>query len=745
MRPLLFITILLFPAFIIHGQDQTSLIGVVRDGETGVPLEGVNVVIQGTTVGAATDQDGRFEIEGLAGDAVTIMVSMIGYESVRLDTIRVPTGAAGPLEIRLVPTAIETEQIIVTASRREQRAREVPVSLAVISAASLIDRNIVTMDDALRYVPGVNLLEDQVNIRGSSGYSRGVGSRVLLLLDGLPFITGDTGEINWETIPVGDVERVEVIKGAGSALYGSSALGGVINVITRPLPESSELRFRAFSGVYEVPLYEQWKWSETPRFNSGLIVGYADRMGPFGYLLSVSRTVDESYLENDATHRWSIFGKAQYDFSSDQGLSVQLNMLKRTRGNFFWWKSLREATKPAEIQRNGSVESTRGNLSLGFRETVSERLFYAVKGMYFGNFWRDDSAGHVNNVSASHVVQTDVQVTYGVSEGNILTFGVAGNYDQVHSNLFGDHQGFGYAAYLQDEIRITKDINLNTGARFDFQKASVLAGAGRLSPKIGFTAALSSETTVRASLGAGFRYPSIGELFISSSTNVSQLIILPNLHLRPEKSLTAEVGVVSNLFDFLDLDAALFWNEFNDLIEPAVKIKNIPANPGDTVGVERAVVEFDNVTRARIQGAEISLRTSWLKRRGWTELGYTALWPEDIGEKAVLKFRPRHILYVAASMTWGDLKCTADYRFISRIDRIDDQLVQLAPIIHGEFRVPIHTLDLRGSATLSSLGLPLRVGFNITNVLNYQYVELIGNLAAPRTYTLVIEGSFRGM
>ncbi|HEX9615499.1 MAG TPA: TonB-dependent receptor [Bacteroidota bacterium] len=723
-------------------QDSAGAVyGTVRDGETGLLLEGANVVVRETPLGAATSRDGSFRIENLQPGAYTIVASMIGYEPVSTAVV-IPLPDGRPLEILLTPKAIETEQIVVTASRREQRAREVPVSLAVISAVSLVERNIVTMDDALRYVPGVNLLEDQVNIRGSSGYSRGVGSRVLLLLDGLPFITGDTGEINWETIPAGDVERVEVIKGAGSALYGSSALGGVINVITRAMPDEPILRFTAFSGLYDNPRYEEWKWSDSPRFHSGLTVGYADRSGPIGYLLSATRTVDESYLENDALHRWSFFGKAQYDLSAGQSLSAVFNMLTRKHGNFFWWKSLREATIPADIQRNGSVSSTRGNVSLGYKETVSEDLFYVVKGMYFGNFWRDDSAGHVNNVSASHVLQTDIQITSVISGANILTFGVAGNFDQVHSNLFGDHRGFGFAAYVQDEIKLTDEMNFNAGARYDFQKASVLSGAGRLSPKVGMTVSLSRETVLRASLGAGFRYPSIGELFISSSTNVSQLVILPNVNLRPETSATGEIGVAARIAETIDVDASVFWNEFNDLIEPSVKIKNIRATPSDTVGTDRAVVEFDNVTKARIQGAEIGLKTSWWARKGSTELGYTLLWPEDIGEKVVLKFRPRHIFYATASVSWENLKIGTDYRFISRIDRIDDQLVQLAPIIHGDVRVPIHTVDVRASAALLPLGLPLRVGINVTNVLNYHYVELIGNLAEPRTFTFVLEGAF---
>ncbi|MEX2190339.1 MAG: TonB-dependent receptor [Bacteroidota bacterium] len=742
MKSIALIAVLAISFALAFSQESGTIRGIVRDADSHEPLESANVVVRGTFLGAATDRNGTFRISGLSRGRYTVVVSMVGYRPFPLEGIEPGVSDAKPIEVFLQSVPIETEQIIVTASRRAQDAREVPVSMAVITATALAARNNVTVDDALRYVPGVNMVQDQVNIRGSSGYSRGVGSRVLLLLDGLPFLTGDTGEINWETLPIGEIERIEIVKGAGSALYGSSALGGVINVLTRPLPDKPVFRFRMFSGLYDNPPYDEWRWSEKPRFNSGVMLGYADRIGSLQYLVSGGRTVNESHKANDAYHRWTLFTKAKYDLSEESSLSMVFNMLRRTHGNFFWWKSLREATTPADAQRNGSVESTRGNLSLGFRQTLSENLFYVVKGMYFGNFWKDDSAGHVNNVSASHVVQGDAQVTYGISEGNILTVGIAGNLDQVESNLFGRHKGFGIAAYLQEEVRLTKDLQVTAGIRYDVQKASVLSSKGRLSPKLGLTFVISDATVLRGSLGTGFRYPSIGELFISTSTNVSQLIILPNLNLRPETSVTAELGVSTRVTEVLEIDGAVFWNEFRNLIEPSVKIKSIRLMPTDTVESDRAVVEFDNVVKARIQGAEIGLKISWWKKVLTTDFGYTVLWPEDVGERAVLKFRPRHMVHVSAAWAMGDLRCSADYRFISRMDRIDDQLVVLGPIVHGQFRVPIHVVDVRGSIALSPWGLPLQIGLNVNNALNYQYVELIGNLASPRMFSLSIEGYF---
>jgi outer membrane receptor for ferrienterochelin and colicins len=719
-----------------------AIVGKVTDAETGQPVIGANVVIHGTFIGSSTNVRGEYRLSRIPPGPCTIVVSMIGYDRLTVANIMINAGQQRTLDIKLKSAPVETGGVVVTASRREQSLQEVPVSVVTVTARAVAERNNVTLDDALRYVPGVNMMSDQVNIRGSTGYSRGVGSRVLVLLDGLPYFTGDTGEINWESIPVYDIDRIEVVKGAGSALYGSSALGGVINVITREIPGTPQLRFRLFSGLYGKPRYPEWDWSSKARFNSGAMASYSNRSGALGYLVSVSRTVDDSYRENDAYHRWAIYSKLKYDLSAYRSLTIALNYLDRTHGNFFWWKSLRDATRPAESQLNGKVTSRRGSVGFSYKEFLSEKFFYTVKGIYFGNFWRDDSSGRVNNVSASHLFDVDLQATYHFSESNILTFGAAGNYDRVNANLFGTHPGVGAAGYVQDELGILPQVKLTAGARYDWQKVSILPSTSQLNPKLGLVYTPDKETSIRASFGSGFRYPAIGELYIESSTNVSQVAVLPNIDLQVEKSLSYEVGASRSIGEDVFLDIALFRNEFKNLIEPSVEIKSYRPYPSSPTEVSGPVIQFENVTRARIEGLESNLKIELWRNHLSTNFGYTYTWPKDLTENTILKFRPRHLFYVSAFGTYGFVHASADFRFVSRIERIDENLIRLAPIVDGDQRVPIKVLDLRASYDLLGLGLPLRVGFNVNNVTDYQYVELVGNLAPGRTFVLSLDGSF---
>ena len=141
-------------------------------------------------------------------------------------------------DIVLAQEVLETDGVVVIANRREQDVLTVPVSVAVMAPEELAVRNILSLDDALRQFSGVHVQGNQVSVRGSSGFAYNVGSRVLLLLDGLPLLSPDTDGIPFESLPFAQIARIEVLKGPGSALYGGGALGGVINVVTRRFADS---------------------------------------------------------------------------------------------------------------------------------------------------------------------------------------------------------------------------------------------------------------------------------------------------------------------------------------------------------------------------------------------------------------------------------------------------------------------------------------------------------------------------
>jgi outer membrane receptor for ferrienterochelin and colicins len=705
---------------------QTGAItGRVVDARSGEGLPGVNVLLQGTVRGASTDTSGTFAIAAVRPGVYTLSFSLVGYKRELRAGVTVNEGAVANLTVQLTPVAISTEPVVVTASKREQSFQEVPASVSVMDAAGLAYRNAVSVEDALRYIPGVNMTYDQVNIRGSSGYSRGAGSRVLMLVDGIPLLTGDTGELNFESIPTGQIDRIEVVKGAASALYGSSALGGVINVITRRVPEEPETRIRTYGGFYSKPSFSRWGWSGRTRFQEGVSASHSQRFGPVGISFFGSRMIDDSYRENDWKKRTNLSLRADATLSGDDVLSVTANYLDNYRGAFLYWKDIANALVLPDTYQGETIHSKRFYSTAIFTHTLAPNAVATTRALWYNNRWTDQLGSRIDD-SKSDVLRGEVQVSWTPNEAHVLAFGVEGNYDRVRASLFGKHHGGGGAAYAQDEIKLMEPLELTLGARFDIESLDSVETNSQFNPKVGLVYTPAMGTAVRASVGRGFRSPTVAEAF--TSTNIGGFTIVPNASLKPEQSVSYEVGANQLLGETAVVDIAFFQNDFWDLIETGFNAQGQG--------------QFSNVTRARIRGVEVTSQLQFFNRGLTFEASYTYIDPRDLTANDVLKYRHRHVAYLSAMGHLGLFTLGADLRYLSETARIDQEFVTLGIIKNGDVRVPIKVVDLRLGADLSEVGIPLNATVNLNNVFQYNYVELIGNMAPPRAVILTLESHF---
>jgi outer membrane receptor protein involved in Fe transport len=503
-----------------------------------------------------------------------------------------------------------------------------------------------------------------------------------------------------------------------------------VNVITKNTKEEPLTIAKIYGGIYSKPYYEEWDWSGEHRLFSGMTLSHSRRLDRLSFLLSLSRVQDEGYRENDYYRRLQGFAKFKYEFTPFVSWSVLLNALNQKSGNYYFWRDLRHALQPPENSLGELVNTTRWSIGSEFKHFVGERFFYTAKAILYRSDWKDN-IGHpysdsIGDHSTSDFVDFELQSNYQLDSSQVLTAGLDGTFNLVASNLFGDRSGFGAAAYTQYELKVVDALRLTLGIRLDYRKLDSLDANSQVNPKLGFVFDVCSGTAVRGSVGRGFRAPSIGEAFTSLST--SGIIIQPNPRLKPESSWSFEVGGTQRVSDYTVLDVALFQNEFWDLIQP----KFLPNG--------RAV--FDNVTRARIQGMEISARMGWFKKMINTELSYTYLYPRDVDLNEALKYRPRNLFYASANVDYGPIQIGADFRYMSKIENIDMDFVTLGIIRDGDQRGSAYVVDARLNFDVSYFGLPVFVGLNVNNMLQYNYVELIGNIAPIRNFVLTIEGRF---
>ncbi|MEW6511032.1 MAG: TonB-dependent receptor [Bacteroidota bacterium] len=691
------------------------------------PLAGTTVLVAGTVRGTTTDAEGRFNISNLNAGRYTLHFSLVGYQRETRNDVVVEEGKETRLEITMTQRTIQAEAIVVTAARRAQSLEDVPASVSVMDAERIRSRNSLTIDDALRYVPGVNMTGTQVNIRGSSGYSLGAGSRVLMLLDGVPFITGDTGELIFEAIPAGEIDRIEVVKGAGSALYGSNALGGVINVITKPIPESPSTTVRTYAGFYMNPSFDQWKWSDRTRFFNGQSVTLTRKLHDFGLSFHLARQLDDGYRQNDYRRRYNLFMKLRQEFSASSALTLNVGMLYQYSGQFLYWRSLDSALIPPPRHEDDNLKSTRFYLNAIYSRVLSDDLLITGKALWYHTDWGFQMTGDAGRTeSMVDGIRAEVSSTLVLGGLHTLTFGLDGNVDRIGGDMLGHRTIGGVALFGQGEIRLIEEVTLTAGGRCDFQSAGLARERVEVNPKAALVYRPWEETAIRCSYGRGFRVPSVAEAFIAAGSG--PVTGVPNTDLKPERSSSFEAGIGQTLGETGMLDLAAFESDFENLIEP-----------GLTVVGQDLVIQWRNVTKARIRGFETSGTLSLFGSGLMIRLGYTYVYPEDRTKNDLLKYRPRHILYTEALARVGWITAGIDFRYVSRVDRIDDELVETGVVPDGDERQEIFVVDARLGADIPVGAAVLTTSLTVRNALQHNYVELIGNLMPPRSVSLVLE------
>jgi len=206
-----------------QGAAGAVLTGTVTDRESGAGVGGAVVLLRNTLLTARTDEMGRFRLSAVPAGRYTLKVLAIGYATDSLVGLSISEGEQAPVTVLLRSVPVGLADVVVTASRAPEGSSESGASVTMLSAQELSSRNVTTLDQALQFEPGVTFNAGQMDIRGSTGLARGVGSRVLLMLDGHPILSGDGGEIDFESLPLLDVDRVEVVKGAYSAGWSTSS------------------------------------------------------------------------------------------------------------------------------------------------------------------------------------------------------------------------------------------------------------------------------------------------------------------------------------------------------------------------------------------------------------------------------------------------------------------------------------------------------------------------------------------
>lgn len=717
MKRIVFILIIFFLTFPVIAQNIKGY--VYSSGN--IPLQGATVKLIGTSIGLITSDKGYFEFKEVKPGRYTLEVSYVGYRKQNVE-VAAPYNL-GALSILLTEDIITTDQVIVTASKHEEKIEDLPVSAIVLLPYSIENRNRVSLDEALRYVPGIKMSMDQISVRGSSGYSKGAGTRVLTAIDGVPIYTGDTGEIIWEMIPISNIERVEIIKGPASSLYGSTAIGGVINVITKTIYEKPVTQFSSYAGFYSNPYYSQWKWSPRTRTFYGIGINHSNTIGNTGYSLTLKKVENDGYRENDFSKRILGYTKINFQIDSSNTLSFFVNYLNMKRGNFLYWKDGANGLVPKDEDNGKIVKSDRWFGSMIYKHKFSTVFSTELKSSIYNSHF--EGIGIEVTASESNLIRNELLAHWNASNSIMLTTGTEFSYSSISSDIFKSKNFKTLSFYTQAEYKGIENLIATFGARYDYIKLDSLTGANAVTPKIGLNYKIGDKIILRSSFGTGFRAPTPAEVFTSSG--VGGIPIKENPDLTFEKSISVDAGLIYKPAPNISFDISLFYNEYENFIEPVL--------------IRSGYIQFVNLPKAKTAGFEFINRAILFNGLVTTNAGYSYLWSRDIENNAPMKQRPAHSVYASLEVNPKPFEFIIDFRFMSKAERIEDDITRppFSLVIDGEKRVDVYVTDITAGYNFSIGLIPVKIYLYCKNLFNYNYVEFIGNVAPIRSYSVSLD------
>ncbi len=738
--------------------------GRVIDASTGESLPGVNI-FYGKQQGVTTDTSGFYTIVAKEGK-IRIQYRFIGYNTV-VQELNLQRGENRNLNISMEEQARLLNEVVVSASRYEQKISDVIVSMEVLSSATVENTHTVSIETALQQVPGVMFLDDQVSIRGGNGYSYGVGSRVLLLLDDLPMLTGGGGEAKWDFVPLENLSQIEVLKGASSALYGSSALNGVINIRTAYPGINPETSITAYSGVYGNPKRAEIAWWDKQPYYSGLRISDSRRIGNFDLVGGANVHSDKGYRENENEKYIRFNLNTRYRSKRINGLAagINSNFMFSEGGNFLLWLNGDSGVYRASPVFDQRFRNTRFNLDPHITYYSENKSRHTLKGRIYQVTYDGDS---LHNYDDSYYAE--YQYLKHLENNLSVTFGSSVTYIQSRSNLFGNekHIANNQSIYFQAEKRHL-NWRFSLGGRYEWQSIGGNRQESKPLMRAGINYQAGKYTFLRTSFGQGFRYPTIAEKY--AATEVGALKIFPNDTLKPEYGWNAEMGVkqgfaLGGIQGYAD--AALFWTEYENMIEFTFGQHYPPEITKPTLIDFFKYTGFKayNITNARIAGFEVNLigkggagPVSYSFNVGYT---YTNPVDKDFGKhentastsKNILKYRFYHNIKIGADVSYKQFSSGLNVDYHSYIINIDlafeDSLrvngvglpIFILPGLH-EYRKVHNTGDVLINWRFAwQPAKKLKISFFINNLFNREYMTRPADVGPPRTFAMQVTVKF---
>lgn len=623
MKKAITLILLLFTAFL----QAQNITGVVKTD--GKPTEYATVSLAETEYGSTTDRDGKFYLENIPAGTYDILASYIGYTPLRR-TVTVAEGENLSLDFNLTETNTVFNEVVVTGTKTFKRKTDSPVIVNVVSSRTLQNVQACNLSEGLKFQPGLRIENDcqtcnytQLRMNGlAGGYSQ-------ILINGRPVFSPLTGLYGLEQLPANMIERIEVVRGGGSSLYGSSAVGGTVNVITKlPTTDSYEAGY-TYQNI-------DGQTSDHQLTGNAALVSDSKNSGISFFLNRRERGLydrnGDNFSEIPLLENTSLGATAFLLPRENQKIEFSISNLNEFRYGGEMTDKPAYLTQQAE-ERTHNVWMGNLDYQINFNDDNTSLITYAAwqntdRDHYTGIFPDEPLAvqNHLENApygtSVTTTLQGGLQLNHRLSRflggKNMLTFGTEYIVDDVNDeipayNYLIDQKTTDLGVFVQSDWEIIRNLSLLSGVRADVHN---LIDGPLFSPRTSLLYKAGVGTQLRLNYGSGFRAPQAfdTDLHIAfAGGGVSRVMLSPDLQPEKSQSWSASVNYDKVTENYI---AGFTLEGFRTRLDDAFFLQPLGT---DSFG---EVFEKQNGDGATVQGITVELRANY-NRKLQLESGFT--------------------------------------------------------------------------------------------------------------------------
>ncbi len=617
---IILLSLFLVASVALNAQHQ-QIRGQIFDCASHEGLHLVSVGLLGTTKGTVSDESGRFVIDEISAGNYTLAVSSVGYEEKHIP-VTIPQKNENSLNsISLCEKAIDLEQVVVTATRIERMLKNVPIQTQMISSKTIERMQVTNFRDLLEFeLPGVEFTNNggyaNINMLGFGG------KYVLFLIDGERMAGETFDNIDYNRIDMDNVQQIEIVKGAASSLYGSNAVGGVINIITqkpqKPFETAAGVRFGSNNEQnYHYSAGSRKRW------------GYLNLTSSFKlmdpYLLKdrepLTQWFDDGTMVEQPLSQTYIAGFRDYSITPRAGIDLSEKLQLEIKGGYYFKERNPgglDGTKVTDhyfnytggIKADYKISETQHLQLTGNFDRYDKFIFYKLLDEKEKNYENSQQRlSGLYNLSLPFGHSLVAGAEYFLD--NLMTY----MFESAGNNASRDVQT--YAVFTQQEWLLSENVTWVTGLRYDYHSQY----KGHFTPRLSAMYKPAPRITLRGGYSGGFRSPTLKELYTDwFHPYGGGFQIIGNKDMKVEKSNNFNVSTEAS---------------FGKTIVTGMVQYSLIDNMVSTVWVNDDTVKYANIGNAKVLSTELSV-TSQITNNLSVRAGYSHT-RDNLGRRSLVR------------------------------------------------------------------------------------------------------------